>query len=154
MFAGADANHEPGFSRMSSESSNDWKGVCIMTEMNRTVAPTPGTERRDVMDTIKDQARDLTSSAERMAGTANDKMKQTADAAREKVSEAASAAGDFAVQAKDKMYEWSATAADEAREVVQEGMHEVTSLVRRYPIQSLLVGVAVGFLVARATTRS
>jgi ElaB/YqjD/DUF883 family membrane-anchored ribosome-binding protein len=125
-----------------------------MPELNRTVAPTPDVGRKDAMETIKEQAKDFTAGAERMAGAAKDKMRQTADAAREKVTEAASAAGDFAVQAKDKMYEWSATAADEAREVVQEGMQEVTSLVRRYPIQSILVGVAVGFLLARATTRS
>jgi ElaB/YqjD/DUF883 family membrane-anchored ribosome-binding protein len=122
-----------------------------MPELNKTTAPPSS---RDVMDTIKDQAKDFTAGAERMAGVAKEKVKETAGVAKEKVTEAANAAGELAIQAKDKVREWSVTAADEAREVVQEGMQEVTSFVRRYPIQSLLVGVAVGFLLARATTRS
>ena len=92
--------------------------------------------------------------AERVYGAAKEKAKDVKDAAKEKVSDAATAAGELAVQVKDKVREWGVTAGEETRDAALEAAREVTDLVRRYPIQSLVVGVAVGYLVARATTRS
>jgi hypothetical protein len=47
-----------------------------------------------------------------------------------------------------------ATAVDKADDAVPDVGKELTALVRRYPIQSMLLGIAVGFLLARAMTRS
>ena len=125
-----------------------------MPDINKSMTMPSGTARKDVMDTVKDRAKEAAASAERVAGAAKEKAKEMADSAKEKVSEAATAAGELAVQVKDKVREWGATATDEARDAALEAAREVTNLVRRYPIQSLVVGVAVGYLVARATTRS
>jgi len=125
-----------------------------MSDMNKSITSASGPERREAIDIVKDRAKDVAAGAERVAGAARDKAAEVTTAAKEKVGEAATAAGELAVQVKDKVREWSSTAADEAKDAVQEAAREVTTLVRRYPIQSLLVGVAVGFLLARATTRS
>jgi ElaB/YqjD/DUF883 family membrane-anchored ribosome-binding protein len=125
-----------------------------MSDMNKTSTMPSSPERKDAIDLVKDRAKDMAANAERVAGAAKERAKEMTTAAKEKVSEAATAAGDLAVQVKDKVQEWSATAADEAKDAVQEVAREVTTLVRRYPIQSLIVGVAVGFLLARATVRS
>jgi ElaB/YqjD/DUF883 family membrane-anchored ribosome-binding protein len=125
-----------------------------MSDMNKSVSMPSGTERKDAIDIVKDRAMDLAAGAERVAGAAKEKAKEVTSAAKEKVGEAAAAAGELAVQAKDKVQQWGSTAADEAKDAVQGVGREVTTLVRRYPIQSLIVGVAVGFILARATTRS
>ncbi len=74
--------------------------------------------------------------------------------ARENIKDVATATGDLAVQAKDEVRAWTATASDKTIDAVQEVGQELTALVRRYPIQSLLVGGAIGFLLARSTKRS
>jgi ElaB/YqjD/DUF883 family membrane-anchored ribosome-binding protein len=125
-----------------------------MADMNKSMTLPSGPERKEAIDIVKDRAKDVAAGAERVAGAAKDKAMEVTAAAKEKVSEAATAAGELAVQVKDKVREWSSTAADEAKDAAQEVAREVTTLVRRYPIQSLIVGVAVGFLLARATTRS
>jgi ElaB/YqjD/DUF883 family membrane-anchored ribosome-binding protein len=125
-----------------------------MSELNKSMTMPSVPERMDAIDVVKDRAKDVAAGAERVASAAKEKAKEVTTAAKEKVGDAATAAGELAVQVKDKMREWSSTAADEAKDAVQEVAREVTTLVRRYPIQSLIVGVAVGFLLARATTRS
>ena len=96
----------------------------------------------------------MATGAERMAGAAKGMAKDVTEAAKEKVSDATSAAGDLAVHVKDKVRDWTESGAEHARDAVQNAGKEVTSLIRRYPIQSLLVGVAAGFVLARATMRS
>ena len=56
-------------------------------------------------------------------------------------------------QAKDKVQEWGAVAADKAGEAAQDLGREMTNLVRRYPIQAMVAGLAVGLLLARVTSR-
>jgi ElaB/YqjD/DUF883 family membrane-anchored ribosome-binding protein len=126
-----------------------------MPDMKQGVAMPSASERKEIVDTVKDRARDMAASVERVAGAAKDKAREAAEAAKEKVGEAATAAGDLAVQVKDKVREWGVTAGEEARDAMQDAAKELTAVVRRYPIQSLIVGVGVGFLLARATmTRS
>jgi ElaB/YqjD/DUF883 family membrane-anchored ribosome-binding protein len=125
-----------------------------MAELNKTLATPSDMERRDVIDSVKDRAREMATGAERMAGAAKGMAKDVTEAAKEKVSDATSAAGDLAVHVKDKVRDWTESGAEHARDAVQNAGKEVTSLIRRYPIQSLLVGVAAGFVLARATMRS
>jgi ElaB/YqjD/DUF883 family membrane-anchored ribosome-binding protein len=125
-----------------------------MAELNKTPATSSDMERSDVIDSVKGRAREMAAGAERMAGAAKGMAKDVTEAAKEKVGEASSAAGELAVHAKDKVRDWTASGAEHARDAVQDAGREVTNLIRRYPIQSLLVGVAAGFMLARVTMRS
>jgi ElaB/YqjD/DUF883 family membrane-anchored ribosome-binding protein len=82
-----------------------------------------GIEGSEVLDTVKDRAKEVVAGAADIARAAKDK-------ANEMVSRA--------------------TAADKTSEAVQDMGKKLTDLLRRYPIQSLGVGFAVGFLLARA----
>ncbi|TMQ32998.1 MAG: hypothetical protein E6K70_15555 [Planctomycetota bacterium] len=70
--------------------------------------------------------------------------------AKEKVQEWASDAADIAGQAKDKARQLASTAVDKA----QDWGEDVTSMIRRYPVTSLLVAFGVGLLAACAMTRN
>jgi len=107
----------------------------------------------DAIDTASDKAKDAVDSAAEMVISAADKAKDMAAIAREMIRDMASETGQKAIQTKDKMLEFKTAAAEKASSVVRGAGHEVTDLIRRYPIQSLLVGLAVGFLVARKTVR-
>jgi hypothetical protein len=54
------------------------------------------------------------------------------------------------VHAKDKAQEVVSAAAENAEDVGKE----LTTFIRRYPLQSLLVGFAAGFLTAQLVRRS
>lgn len=73
-----------------------------------------------------------------------------ASEARVTTQEWASSVGDVAVQAKDKTQEVAAVTAQRVSDVGQE----LTTFIRRYPLQSLLMGFGVGFLVAHVLRRS
>lgn len=90
------------------------------------------------------------------------------EAAKDKAHDIAEGATHFASKAKDTATEWASSAADAASragESVKEAAGtaidkaedlgaNVTSLIRRYPIESMLVGLGVGFLLAQACRRS
>src|SRR5579883_2787230 len=82
----------------------------------------------------------------------------------EKVTETAkdmaAAVGEVAGQAKDKVQEWSATAFTQVKDTTQELAgaasdkaadfgKDLTALIRRYPLQALLVGFGAGLLFGR-----
>lgn len=125
-----------------------------MAENYKTGTAPAATGPKDAFGTVRDKTREITAGAADAAGAVKDKAKDLVSTATDKVKDAATAAGDFAVQAKDKVQEWSAAAAHKAGDVVEDAAEELTKLLRRYPIQSVLVGVAIGYLVARATSRS
>jgi hypothetical protein len=111
-------------------------------------------ESKAVLDTAKDKVKEVASGAADLAVAAKDKAKDLAVTAKDKVKDMAAATGELAVQAKEKVQDWTTTAADKTGETFQEVGQELTALVRRYPVQSLLVGFAVGFFLAQATARS
>jgi len=97
-------------------------------------------------------------------------------AVQDKARDFVSGTGDFVTQAKDKAQQWASTAADKASDVVGDATSavtdrvsaaasyvrehdwdeigkDVTGLIRRYPLPSILIGLAAGFLLARATSR-
>jgi len=51
--------------------------------------------------------------------------------------------------AKDKAMEWGSVAADKAGDTLQDLGKELSKVVRRYPLQSVMVGMAIGFFLAR-----
>jgi ElaB/YqjD/DUF883 family membrane-anchored ribosome-binding protein len=111
-------------------------------------------ESKAVLDTAKDKVKEVASGAADFASAARDKAKDLAVTAKDKVKDMVAATDELAVRAKEKVQDWTSTAADKTGETFQEVGQEFTALVRRYPVQSLLVGFAVGFFLARATTRS
>ena len=125
-----------------------------MADASKHEVPPSATAGKKVADTLEDKAKEVMAGAADAARTATDKVKELALAASEKAKDVAAATGEVTVHAKDKVHQWTATATDKTGEAVQDMGKELTGLVRRYSIPSLLLGFAVGFLLARATTRS
>jgi ElaB/YqjD/DUF883 family membrane-anchored ribosome-binding protein len=107
----------------------------------------------DAIDTVSDKTKDAVEEAAELINSAADRAKELAASAKERMRNMASETGHAAVQAKDKMLDLKTTAAEKASAAVHEVGHELTGLIRRYPLQSLLVGVAVGFMLARTTIK-
>jgi len=126
-----------------------------------------------VKDKAKDITKDITSSASDMAQQAKDKAQEWASTASTKIDSARSTVGggleSAAHQIRDKGPReglFGSTTSNLAEGVESAGAYlrehdftemgkDMSNLIRRYPIQSLLVGIGVGFLLARSTsTRS
>lgn len=99
-----------------------------------------GSTAGGVVEAVKEKVQDV-------AAGASELFIQGKDTAQEWAAAAADAAG----QAKDKAVELASTAADRVGDLGQD----VTRLIRRYPFQTLLIGLGVGcgigFLLARVT---
>ncbi|GEM_PF-5154966 len=106
-----------------------------------------GQEAAGAIETAMDKAGD-------MAVHVKDKAQEWAHTASDKVKEVASATGDMAVHAKDKAQEMATTAIHGAGDALQTAKDELTQAIRRYPMQSVLISLALGFLVVKATSRS
>jgi hypothetical protein len=87
---------------------------------------------------VTEKARDIASGASEMAS-----------GARETVQEWTSAAVDAAGQAKHKVQEFATSASHKAENFGED----VTALIRRYPMQALLLGLGAGFLLAQMQRR-
>lgn len=107
-----------------------------------------------IAETVTEKAKDVRAAVSDTASQAKEKVQEWTATATEKTKEAAAAAGNYAVQAKDKVQEWTSTAVDSTGDALGDVSKELTALVRRYPLQALLVGAAVGFVLGRTTTRS
>jgi len=122
-----------------------------------------------VATAVKDKARDIASSATDIAEKAKDKAQDWASTAAGKVGDTRSAVGSslesFGHRIREQapregMLGTAASGVAEGVESAGEYLREhdlgamgkdMTNLVRRYPIQSLLIGVGIGFLLARST---
>jgi|SRR5262245_2913840 len=124
-----------------------------MLDTNKLEGAPATTEAKGVVETAKEKAKGIAAGAADAAGAAKEKAAEIAATAKEKVKDLAAGAGEMAAQAKDKVQEWGAVAADKAGEAAQDIGREITNLVRRYPIQAMVAGLAVGFLLARVTSR-
>jgi len=118
---------------------------------------------------VKDKAKELASSAGEMATQAKEKAQQWASTASSKVSDARCSVGDgiesLAGKIRDKSPQGGmlGSAAEGVADTVEaagsylrdtefsEMGHDMSNVIRRYPIQSILVGIGLGFLLARAT---
>lgn len=118
---------------------------------------------------IKEKAKDVASTASEMATQAKDKAQEWASTASSKANDVRSNVGEgiesFAGKIRDKAPEQGmlgSAAAGVANTIEAAGSYlrdhdfgemgqEVTNVIRRYPIQAILVGVGLGFLLARAT---
>lgn len=105
------------------------------------------------IDTVADKAKEFAGNAGEFVGHARDKVQEWAHNASDKIKEAASATGEMAVHAKDKAQELASTAVHNAGEAVQNAGHEITNVIRKYPVQSVLIGAALGYLLVKATSK-
>lgn len=135
---------------------------------------------KDVLQTAKDMAGTAADKAKEMASGAVDKAKDVASTAATKAGEAASFVGDKAQQATSAVGAGMQSLAGTIREhtphegvmgsaskavaetlesggryLQQEGLKgiadDTTNLIRRNPIPAVLIGIGLGFLLARAT---
>jgi ElaB/YqjD/DUF883 family membrane-anchored ribosome-binding protein len=90
------------------------------------------------MANIQDKSKELASSVSRGASDVKEKAQDLGSAAMHQAKETAS---NLTEKARD------------AASSVGQRVSDFTNLIRRNPIPALLIGVAFGFLVARATTR-
>jgi len=120
---------------------------------------------------VADQAKAMADKARDAASTAYDKAKQTASNVGQKAEDATAAVGgsmkSLAGSIKEKMPSEgmvgraSTAVADKlesgGRYLEEEGLsgigQEVTNLIRRNPIPAMLVGIGLGFLIARSIRR-
>jgi ElaB/YqjD/DUF883 family membrane-anchored ribosome-binding protein len=111
---------------------------------------------KGAIDTAADKAKQATDYAaqsvqsgkhtgERMMGA----VSNVAEQAKEKVKDWTSDAADTARQASDKVQKWAGDAYDATAEKVGDFGQEMTSLIRKHPIPSLLIGFGVGLLLGR-----
>ena len=109
-------------------------------------------------DTTADRARQGTDKAANVVDAIGAKAHDLAAAvaegashAKESVQHMASTAAESVVHAKDAAVNWTADAAQHPGEYLKACNDEMTGLIRRYPIPALLVGIGIGFMLARAT---
>ena len=72
--------------------------------------------------------------------------------AKDKVQHFASDTADTVGHAKDKVVDWASDAAHYTGDTLGNATDQATTLIRRYPIASLCVGLGVGFMLARLTS--
>jgi len=117
---------------------------------------------KGAIDTGADKAKSMTNQAAGAAGEATDRIGNQGDAGgfvdkvQDQAQSAMHAVGDFAHTARDrvgayagKVEHWAEDAYEHAGEYARDFGHEVTSLIRRYPVQALLVGFGIGLLLGR-----
>jgi ElaB/YqjD/DUF883 family membrane-anchored ribosome-binding protein len=91
-----------------------------------------------VVGAVKETAQDVSAGAAELVGKAKDTAQEWA-----------SSVGGAAVGAKDQAQQMASTAVEKVGDVGQE----LTALIRRYPLQALLVGFGVGFLLGQVLLR-
>ena len=109
-----------------------------------------GSRTEAVMEAVKGAVQDVTAGASHLVSQGRDAAQQWAGAA-----------SDAACQAKDTAQQWAGAAADaaghakdKAVEMAGDFGQDMTRMIRRYPLQAVLLGLGVGFLLARVTRQS
>jgi hypothetical protein len=112
-----------------------------MAETREKTKDTPGTAS-GMAEKVGDQGKESSPASKDKPQEAPSSV---VGAVKEKMHDMAASVGSSAVQAKDKAQEVVSAAAEKVGKVGQE----VTALIRRYPLPALLMGVGVGFLLAK-----
>jgi ElaB/YqjD/DUF883 family membrane-anchored ribosome-binding protein len=97
-------------------------------------------------DTAKGAADRVKENAQHVA----DKAGEYASQARDKVAEWASGAGDAAKQAGEKVQRWAGDAYDATSDAMGDFGKEISSMIRKHPLPSVLIGFGIGLLLGRA----
>jgi hypothetical protein len=106
--------------------------------------PTPHEQGGEggIVSTVKEAAQSVAETAGNLASQA-----------RERVQDFASSAAGTASDATGAVGEWASAGANWTGETAKDVGHELTQMIRRYPMPALLIGFGLGFLLARATRR-
>jgi ElaB/YqjD/DUF883 family membrane-anchored ribosome-binding protein len=136
-----------------------WKGERIMADTN------------DIRSHVENAVSQASEQAQQAAATALSKVQEMANTAGKKVEEAAAALGECVKSAGGTLRDRGPhqgmlstatnTVADSlettGRYIQEEGIrgmaHDLTDLIRRNPIPAMLVGVGIGFVLARMLRR-
>lgn len=113
------------------------------------------------VDSAKDSAKQAVESGTSAAQRVVDKVSENAGAAAEQGKKIVSQVSHAAAETGERVQKWAGDAYDVSREEIQyaydataqqlqDYSKELTHLVRKYPLQSLLVGFTAGLLVSRA----
>jgi ElaB/YqjD/DUF883 family membrane-anchored ribosome-binding protein len=111
----------------------------IMTDVREKV--------KSGIDTVADQAKSATDQAK----SATDRGASVVGQVKHKAEEAVEAVGEYAHDAKDKVQHFAEEAYDTAGDKLGTLSKDVTELVKKYPIQALLIGFGAGMLMGRAS---
>jgi hypothetical protein len=98
------------------------------------------------VDNMGERAKDT---IERVADSA-ERAGEFAENARQKIAGWAGDAGEAARQAGHKVQEWAGDAYGYSKEQAGELGKELTTLIRKHPIASLMIGFGAGLLLGRA----
>jgi ElaB/YqjD/DUF883 family membrane-anchored ribosome-binding protein len=128
---------------------------------------------KDEIENAADKARDWTQQAGNQARIAGKKLEESkaggmVEAVKESVHDVATGASELAGKATEMAKEWTSSVGDAAVHATHKAQEvgsavaekagdvekELASFIRRYPMQSLLVGFVVGFLTAQLVRRS
>jgi ElaB/YqjD/DUF883 family membrane-anchored ribosome-binding protein len=111
---------------------------------------------KGAIDTGAEKAKNLTDSAANQAREAQNQGGGMMDTVKDKAESALHAAGDYAHQARDlagqaadRVQHWAEDAYEHAGHYAKDFGQELSTLIRRYPVQALLVGFGVGLLLGR-----
>lgn len=100
---------------------------------------------------VQEGATALKDKAEGLAATAAEKARGAVDAVGEKAGEIASAIGEQAQQAAATVSDtWEAGKHYVEERGLQGMASDVSEIIRRYPLPSVLLGLCAGFLIARS----
>jgi len=103
------------------------------------------------IDSAADQAKCATDRTAGIAGQVKHKAEDAVDALGELATEAKDRVQHFAVDAKDKVQQLAEEAYDKAGDKLGTLSHDVTELVKKYPMQALLIGFGAGLLMGRVS---
>jgi ElaB/YqjD/DUF883 family membrane-anchored ribosome-binding protein len=76
-------------------------------------------------------------------------VSECATGAKQSVQQMAHSAADSMTHAKDAVVEWGTDAAKHSADYMRAGNDELSSVIRRNPMATLLVAIAIGFMLAK-----
>jgi ElaB/YqjD/DUF883 family membrane-anchored ribosome-binding protein len=105
---------------------------------------------RSGMESAADTAKNAADRVKENAQHVADKAGEYASQAREKVADWAGGAGDAARQAGEKVQRWAGDAYSATSDAMGDFGKELTTMIRKHPLPSVLIGFGIGLLLGRA----
>jgi hypothetical protein len=77
-------------------------------------------------------------------------VSECASDAKQSVQQMAHSAADSVTHAKDAVVDWASDAARQSGDYLKAGNDELTVVIRRYPVSTLLVAIGIGYMFAKS----
>jgi hypothetical protein len=100
---------------------------------------------KNAIDEMASRAHHATDALAEAARNGTDKVADAADAIDTKAHDAAGAVG----HARDAVKSWATDVANHPGQHIKAGGTELTHIIQRHPVPAILVGIGVGFMLAR-----